>query len=226
MSRLLGGRLSSGGSKKEKPTGTAAPSTPWFEKLFDSYKDSDENSVSPEGVERLCQAIELDPSDVLVLIFAWKLGAQRMGYFSHEEWLSGRVSFSSASTMGELRDRLKVIHEGTQRDAGALRNLHSFTHKFCRENERARNIEIGSAAIMLQMVHGKMFPAHVKSLCGFIESHAPLAKRGISHDEWMMMLQFCREVEPDCSNYQDDGAWPVLLDDYVEWYHENHGGGK
>ena len=34
--------------------------------------------------------------------------------------------------------------------------------------------------------------------------------------------QFCREVESDCSNYQDDGAWPVLLDDYVEWYKEKH----
>ena len=37
-----------------------------------------------------------------------------------------------------------------------------------------------------------------------------------------MILQFCNEVERDCSNYQDDGAWPLLLDDYVEWYRERH----
>ena len=40
-----------------------------------------------------------------------------------------------------------------------------------------------------------------------------------------MMLNFVAEVEPDCSNYQDDGAWPLLLDDYVDWYRERHGGG-
>ena len=49
---------------------------------------------------------------------------------------------------------------------------------------------------------------------------------GVSADEWSMILQFCNEVEPNCSNYQDDGAWPLLLDDYVEWYREKHGGAE
>lgn len=35
-----------------------------------------------------------------------------------------------------------------------------------------------------------------------------------------MMLNFCCEIRPDCSNFQDDGAWPLLLDDYVEWFRE------
>jgi len=157
-----------------------------------------------------------------VLVFAWKLGAERMGYFSREEWLAGCAVFSSATSMAELRERLKKVHEATVRDAAALRSLHSFTHKFCRENDRARNIELQSATIMLQLLYGKSYDAHVKSLNTFLESNAGLQKRGISHDEWMMMLQFMREVDADCSNYQDDGAWPVLLDDYVEWYQEKH----
>ncbi|KAL1508630.1 hypothetical protein AB1Y20_004726 [Prymnesium parvum] len=213
-SRLLGGRLSSG---KRAPC-NEAPTSTWFENLFDAYKDADEQIICPEGVERLCQALNLDPSDVLVLVFAWKLGAKRMGYFLHEEWLAGCKSFSSAHSTSELCNLLKAIHDSTLRDPSALRSIHSFTHKFCREDERVRNVEISSAIIMLQLLHGKTFPAHVKNLVAFMESNAPLQKRGVSHDEWMMILQFCREVEPDCSNYQDDGAWPVLLDDYVEWY--------
>ena len=31
----------------------------------------------------------------------------------------------------------------------------------------------------------------------------------MSMDEWTMLLQFCREISPDCDNFQDDGAWPV-----------------
>lgn len=223
MSRLLGSRLSSGkkpSGGSEKGSG-AAPSSAWFETLFDTYKDEAEQSICPEGVERLCQALELDPSDVLVLVFAWKLGAKRMGYFLREEWLAGGVSFSRVASMSELRERLKKIHESTMRDAGELRGLHSFTHKFCREDERVRNVETPSAIIMLQLLHGQSFAAHINSMSAFLEKNATVQKRGVSHDEWMMMLEFCREVDPDCSNYQDDGAWPVLLDDYVEWYQEN-----
>ncbi|KAL3930945.1 MAG: hypothetical protein SGPRY_001324 [Prymnesium sp.] len=157
-SRLLGGRLSS----SRKSSASELTSAAWFESLFDAYKDPDEQSVCPEGVERLCQALELDPSDVLVLVFAWKLGAKRMGYFLHEEWLAGCKWFGGTSSMSELCERLKVVHEATLGDSSAMRNLHSFTHKFCREDERVRNIE-------------------------------------------------------------DDGAWPVLLDEYVEWYHQKNG---
>lgn len=63
-------------------------------------------------------------------------------------------------------------------------------------------MQIGSAVIMLQLLHGMTYPAHVKSLVSFLESNASLQKRGVSHDEWMMILQFFREVQADCSDYQ------------------------
>jgi hypothetical protein len=30
-------------------------------------------------------------------------------------------------------------------------------------------------------------------------------------------LRFSREVSPDLSNYADNPAWPLLLDNFVEW---------
>jgi len=42
-------------------------------------------------------------------------------------------------------------------------------------------------------------------------------------DEWVMLLQFVRQVKPDVSNFQDDGAWPLLLDEYVEWKRDKLG---
>ena len=50
-----------------------------------------------------------------------------------------------------------------------------------------------------------------------------LGQRGITLDEWKMLLNFFLEIKPDCSNYSDDGAWPLLLDDYVEWVNEQQG---
>jgi len=44
------------------------------------------------GTERLCRDLGLDPSDRKVLLLAWKLRAQRMGYFSRQEWSQGKRS--------------------------------------------------------------------------------------------------------------------------------------
>ena len=29
-----------------------------------------------------------------------------------------------------------------------------------------------------------------------------MGKRGVSLDEWTMLLQFCREIDPDCDNFK------------------------
>ncbi len=77
---------------------------------------------------------------------------------------------------------------------------------------------------MLKMLLEPLYADHVARLTQFLEQHKDCAKRGVSMDEWTMLLQFCREITPDCANFQDDGAWPLLLDDYVEWRRGESGG--
>uniref|UniRef100_A0A4X2L0D8 DCN1-like protein n=1 Tax=Vombatus ursinus TaxID=29139 RepID=A0A4X2L0D8_VOMUR len=41
--------------------------------------------------------------------------------------------------------------------------------------------------------------------------------RVMNKDQWYNVLEFSRTVHADLSNYDEDGAWPVLLDEFVEW---------
>ena len=86
-----------------------------------------------------------------MLVFAWQLGAAQMGYFTRDEWMSGTAAFGVATTPEALLERLKQVYSLTRRSPEALRDLHSFTHKFCRE-DRKKNIDVGSATAMLQVM--------------------------------------------------------------------------
>lgn len=45
-------------------------------------------------------------------------------------------------------------------------------------------------------------------------------RNSISKDVWMQVLDFATQIKPDLSNFDENGAWPVLLDDFVAYMQE------
>ncbi|XP_066892165.1 DCN1-like protein 4 isoform X5 [Kogia breviceps] len=93
--------------------------------------------------------------------------------------------------------------------------------KFCEdigvepENEKdQRSLDINTAKCMLGLLLGKIWPL-------FPVFHQFLEQskyKVINKDQWCNVLEFSRTINLDLSNYDEDGAWPVLLDEFVEWY--------
>lgn len=48
--------------------------------------------VDPEGMEKFCEDIAVEPENVVMLVIAHQLGAKQMGYFTLDEWKRGMSS--------------------------------------------------------------------------------------------------------------------------------------
>ncbi|KAK4594940.1 hypothetical protein RGQ29_018607 [Quercus rubra] len=54
--------------------------------------------------------------------------------------------------------------------------------------------------------------------CQFLQARH---NKAISRDTWSQLLEFARMVDPALTNYDAEGAWPYLIDEFVEYLNEN-----
>jgi DCN1-like protein 1/2 len=58
--------------------------------LFDKYTDPEEKDlILVEGTEQLCLDLQVDPTDVVVLVLAWHLKCENMCEFKRDGWITG-----------------------------------------------------------------------------------------------------------------------------------------
>lgn len=77
-----------------------------------------------------------------------------------------------------------------------------------------RSLDLNTAKCMLGLLLGKTWPLF-PVFNQFLEQSK---YKVINKDQWCNVLEFSRTINLDLSNYDEDGAWPVLLDEFVEWY--------
>ena len=82
-----------------------------------------------------------------------------------------------------------------------------------------RTLDKEMVVVLLEMVlSGRIADDRLKTFCTFTESQTSYTR--ITLDQWCSFLDFCYECE-DLSTYDESmSAWPVLIDEYVEYMEE------
>lgn len=168
--------------------------------------------IGPSGVECFCRDLGVHPADRRILFLAWKMNAKKMGYFTREEFRLGFKQLK-ATSMAQIKTGISKM-DGSLRHQDDFGSFYQFSFKFCLTEPGQKIIDVETATEMLEIVYPQ--GRFVDSFCEFLKEQTSYKKMNL--DQWMNFLRFSREVSPDMSDADDNPAWPLMMDEFIEWF--------
>jgi len=182
--------------------------------LFEKYKDESCDSILVNGVEQFCIDLNVDPTDVLMLIVSFHLNAGTMCEYTRDEFVGGfeRLGCDSIESIknkfGWMRDDIS--------SASRFREFYSYVYDFGREpGQKSLSVEM-AVPLWKLVLEGRY--AHIDKFLEFMGTQS----QAVSKDTWDLFLEFTTTVDSDLSNYSEDDCWPVLIDAWVDHFRSNH----
>ncbi|CAN6459749.1 unnamed protein product [Victoria cruziana] len=158
--------------------------------------------------------MQVDHTDVRILMLAWKMQAAKQGYFTLDEWRRGLRSLR-ADTIAKLKKSLSELEKEVSKP-GNFKDFYAYAFRYCLTEEKQKYIDIESICILLDLVLGSPYRSQVDSIIEYLRYQKEY--KVINMDQWMSILRFCDEINfSSLDNYNPDYGWPLLLDNYVEW---------
>eukprot|EP00339_Tiarina_fusa_P010746 CAMPEP_0117044340 /NCGR_PEP_ID=MMETSP0472-20121206/30742_1 /TAXON_ID=693140 ORGANISM="Tiarina fusus, Strain LIS" /NCGR_SAMPLE_ID=MMETSP0472 /ASSEMBLY_ACC=CAM_ASM_000603 /LENGTH=237 /DNA_ID=CAMNT_0004756055 /DNA_START=235 /DNA_END=948 /DNA_ORIENTATION=- len=209
-------KSSSSSSSSRKPTIDEAAA----EKIFADIADDDDPTVAGmEGICTLCEEqLGIDPlEDIRVLVLLWKLGSkEKPAQITKDEWMSGCQKMQ-VDSVAKLKDLLPSLDTGFL-DQTEFKDFYKFCFQFNRQGTHRTLDKEMVVALMKMVLQGRISTDRLDTFCTFVETQTSYTR--ITLDQWTSFLDFCYECE-DLSTYDEsNSAWPVLIDEYVEYMEE------
>uniref|UniRef100_M8C0H5 Defective in cullin neddylation protein n=1 Tax=Aegilops tauschii TaxID=37682 RepID=M8C0H5_AEGTA len=172
------------------PTKAVSKEIERIDQLFYTYADGSSSMIDPEGIETLCSHLEVPHTDVRILMLAWKMGCEKQGYFTLDEWRTGMKALR-ADSISKLKKAFPELVQEVTRSSN-FQDFYPYAFRYCLTEDKKKCIEIPVACELLNLVLSLQFRPQVEKLINYLKHQNEY--KVINMDQWMGFLRFCNEV--------------------------------
>lgn len=187
--------------------------------LFDNYKsDNDANKMEAKNVMKFLEDWGLKQDDPMCVVFNYQAGAKTSGMFTREEF-NGALRTLDAFDIKSLKGRENKFRKLYLDDKTKFKAIWKYTFDLLSQGKKVIPNKYGF--FQTQVMFKNKY-----TLCNDWIRFIQLAEKensGFSwtKDLWLMSCTFLQDTKSDFSNYSEDDAWPLLIQDYVYWKQNN-----
>ncbi|KAI9505738.1 Cullin binding-domain-containing protein [Coemansia spiralis] len=186
----------------------------WFNKYRDPELTGDQEAITPEGYQQLCEALGYNIEGIEALVTLWKLGAKDLGTVQYADWEQGLSDMGVTSAAG-LKKSVNHIVASFPSDAKSYRAFYRKVFDFLKgERQRTADVEYVKAVLPVVASGNWLIERFVE----FLDDNGEKIK-SISRDQWQLLPDLSVSIRSasDLDSYSTDDAWPRLYDDFVKW---------
>ncbi|CAN7001792.1 unnamed protein product [Brassica rapa subsp. trilocularis] len=176
----------------------------------DPYSDM----ILAEGISVLCSDLQVEPQDIVTLVLSWHMNAATACEFTKEEFFGGLQALG-VDSIGKLQEKLSFMRSELK-DEQKFHEIYNFAFGWAKEKGQ-KSLALDTAIGMWQLLFAEREWPLVNHWCDFLQDRH---NKAISKDTWAQLLEFARTVDPALSNYDAEGAWPYLIDEFVEYLYD------
>jgi len=195
-----------------------------LDKLFDKYScDPSSSCMGMEGLSALADDLNMDETDLRVMVLAWKMGAgsspgSTPGTITRKEFVEG-LSSNGMKNLGDIKKHIPSLDPGFLLPTQFM-SFYTFFFKFNLEGTH-KTLENEFARDCLSCVLSGRRNEHLEQFTKFLASSDGMSRfERITLDQWTSFLSFSLINPRSCFGYDEieaNCAWPVLIDEYVDW---------
>ncbi|EWC45441.1 hypothetical protein DRE_00840 [Drechslerella stenobrocha 248] len=228
-------------TKPLKVSGSLKRAPKTVEEWYAVYASEDDpEHIDVGGIIKLLEDIDVKFESAAIYILCWKLGLEAMGSIPKKKWIEGMNQFNIKNSQQLVKALATWLQETkpTSPPSESFLAFFKYMFQFSKATPETRSVALDSALAVLAFVLDPLTydlrydPAtstplatevhpypHAAPFLEFLTQKQPV--KVINKDQWESFIPFNKSVKYSLDNYDPEGAWPNLYDQYVDWRKEN-----